>query len=883
VTAISCVNPGLISEHDHFVVNPIGRLHLRTDELFELTAAERPAEIAVTFAGRDLSYGALRTDVLALAARLQNLGVRPGTLVGICMDRCAEMVTALMATFKAGAAYLPLDPGFPPDRIAFMQEDARPLVVITQSHLVEKLPFTAAHVLCLDANPRGAESNGPREFSQPVGASIDGIAYVLYTSGSTGKPKGVQITHRSLTNMLLAIAGDIALTSADVVLATTTISFDISTFELFAPLITGSRLVVAPRAVAMDGKLLADAVKKESVTVLQATPAGWGVLLESGWSGAPGLKMLTAGEPLTRTLAGRLLERGAGLWNLYGPTETTVYSSGKRIFPGTKITVGPPLPNCTAYVLDENQQRLPVGAIGELYIGGVCVGAGYLNRPELNAEKFRLDPFSDAPGARLYRSGDLARLLPNGEIDVLGRADNQIKLRGYRIELEEVEAVLDSHPSIRKAVAKVVTLEGHDPALVAYVVLNDPGNSQQEEWRQHALRSLPWYMVPTFFQEVDSFLLTPNGKVDRKVLPAFTLPKVAPETAERQNGLEQVVLGYWRKYLQRPDIGLDHDFFLSGGHSLPAVRMLTAIETELKLKVSISHLLEAPTARKFSRLLIETKDSGARCIIAMQPEGSRPPIYLIHHMLGDLFIYHAMARLMAPDRPAYGIQPLDDLALTCQNCSIKNLATTYVKEIANRHTTGPIHLAGFSTGSTIAFEMARQFKELGFHVGLLALIDGVIDMEPPPMSPLRKRWRMARWKLRKISLKFNDEIAEGPRQFVMKRLRHLWLHHRLESLEKSATPNEATAEQTLFLAERAYKPEPFPGAALLVRFRDEAWDYGPDPLMGWSSLIQGGIEVVDLEGGHMSGMRPEGAPAMVAMLKLAMEKCEAASALRKAV
>ncbi len=435
---------------------------LRVDELFELTAKNRPDDIAVTFLEKSVSYGSLCTTTHELATRLQNLGVKPGTIVGVCMDRCVEMVAALLAIFKTGAAYLPLDPAFPADRIEFMQQDARPLVVVTQSHLREKFSFAAPHVLCVDADMPALEVSSVRKFSPPWDSSLDDIAYVLYTSGSTGKPKGVQISHRALTNLLIAVSNDIALTRSDVVLATTTISFDISTFEIFAPLIAGAHLVVAPRSVTIDGKLLAKAIREDAVTVLQATPAGWQVLLESGWEGQAGLKMLTAGEPLTRILAQRLLERGGELWNLYGPTETTVYATGIRIHKDTKITVGRPLANCTAYVLDEHRQRLPIGAVGELFLGGVCVGAGYLNRPELTAEKFLSDPFSSEPGARLYRTGDLARVLPTGEIDLLGRADNQIKLRGYRIELEEIEAVLDSHPSISKSVAKVVSVGDGD-------------------------------------------------------------------------------------------------------------------------------------------------------------------------------------------------------------------------------------------------------------------------------------------------------------------------------------------------------------------------------------------------------------------------------------
>jgi amino acid adenylation domain-containing protein len=856
---------------------------VRVDELFERKAQERPDDTAVTFLEKSVSYSSLCTTTHVLATRLQNLGVQPGTLVGVCMDRCMEMVAALLATFKTGAAYLPLDPAFPPDRIEFMQQDARPLVVVTQSHLREKFSFTGTHVLCIDEDMPAFEFSNLRTFSPPRDSSLDDVAYVLYTSGSTGKPKGVQITHRALTNMLFAVSKDVALTSSDVVLATTTISFDISTLEIFAPLIAGAHLVVAPRSVAIDGKLLARAIREQDVTVLQATPAGWQILLEAGWEGQAGLKMLTGGEPLTWILAQRLLERGAGLWNLYGPTEATVYATGKRIHKDTKITVGHPLANCTAYVLDEHQQRLPMGSIGELFLGGICVGAGYLNRPELTSEKFLADPFSSEPGARLYRTGDLARVLPTGEIDLLGRADNQVKLRGYRIELEEVEAVLDSHASISKSIAKVVNVGDDDQCLVAYVVPRDKNGVDEADLREHALRSLPWYMVPSSFAVVETFLLTPNGKVDRKALPAFQFPK--PLEVERgaeveEDCLELTVLHSWRTILNKPDIGLDHDFFQAGGHSLLAMRMLTEMNKKLSVRIPISHLVEAPTARKFAELLTQTKDVPGRYLVSMQLEGSLPPVYLIHHLLGDVLIYRPVASQFAPDRPVFGIQPPADLMDRPQPYSLQALAFDYVGEILKRQTAGPIHLAGFSSGSLIAFEMARQFENLGIEVGMLALIDGEIHAEGPRMPTAVKYAKLLARKLCKIAFKLEDELADGPKQFFMKRFRHLVLHSRVRALENSASNGQITMEQALLLAERAYKAEPYSGSALLIRFHDEAWEYGPDPLMGWSGLVKGGIDIVDLEGGHITGMSPVGAPTMVAGLRNSIDRCEAAISMR---
>ena len=519
--------------------------HARVEELFDLRAKESPEATAVTFLNTSMSYGALSDATKHLASRLRDLGVQPGTLVGICMDRSIEMVVALLATFRAGAAYLPLDPAFPKERIDFMQQDARPLVVLTQSHLREKCSATA-QVLCLDVEEVSqGEANLLAESLPPRASSLDDIAYVLYTSGSTGKPKGVQITQRALTNMLYVVSDDVGLNHSDIFLATATISFDISTFEIFAPLIAGARLVVAPREVAANGELLAKAISDSGATLLQATPAGWQVLLEAGWAGYPGLKMLTAGEPLNWMLAQRLLDRGASLWNLYGPTEATVYATGRRISKeDVRITVGRPLANYTTYVVDEHRHLLPIGAIGELLLGGIGVGAGYLNRPELTADRFVPDLFSGQPEARLYRTGDLARMLPNGEIDLLGRSDNQIKLRGYRIELEEIEASLDSHPGISKSVARVITTADGDQCLVAYVMPRDMNLVDEAGWKQHALRSLPSYMVPAAFVVMESFLLTPSGKLDRKALPAFQ-PSAPLGSEEGDETAEHTVEGWY--------------------------------------------------------------------------------------------------------------------------------------------------------------------------------------------------------------------------------------------------------------------------------------------------------------------------------------------------
>jgi amino acid adenylation domain-containing protein len=856
--------------------------HLRVDQLFQQRVEEDPDHAAITFNGKSITYRELSVHASSLAARLRSAGAGPGDLIGICMDRGIEMVSVMLAVFKTGGAYLPIDPAFPPDRIAFMLEDGRPLAVVTQSHLCEKLSFATTHVLCVDSLEAELDLEGAPEIPYPLECCLDDLAYVLYTSGSTGKPKGVQITHRALTNLLTGVIPCLPLEKADIFLATSTISFDISVFEIFAPLIAGAHLVVAPRSTTVSGELLADAIRTSGATLLQATPSGWRILLEAGWQGQPALKMITAGESLDRTLARRLLDRGAALWNLYGPTEATIYATGCKISKNdAKITIGGPLPNYTAYVLDRNRKRVPIGAIGELYIGGVGNARGYLNRPELTAEKFIPDLFNNDAG-RLYRTGDLARFWPDGQIELLGRADNQIKLRGYRIELEEIESLLDSHTAVRKSVVKVVELGEGDQRLIAYVVAQNSVAVSDAELREYAQCSLPAYMVPTAFVAVEAFALTPSGKVDRKALPvppALKLLAASLSPAILLDELELTILNCWESVLNVPHLNLDDNFFEIGGHSLLAVRVFAEISGRLNLKLPVSLLVEAPTPRKLADRIRKIQNSPGGCLVPMQTKGSLPSLYLIHHLFGDVLVYRTLAGCFEAERPVIGVQAPAGLADRSEPCSLESLAAEYVKELLEQQTAGPFHLAGFSSGSLLAFEMACQLTQAGHKVGLLALIDGDIKAPGPPLSRHARYTKIATRKACKIIFKFQDEIKEGPKQFVSKRLRYLRLLWRMRRLESSPTPSKTalTLEQTLLLAENSYRPRPYRGSALLLRFHDEAWKFGPDPLMGWTNLMEAGLEVVDFPGGHITGMGPMRASRLASVLRTRMEKAEAAA------
>ncbi|MDQ3897945.1 MAG: amino acid adenylation domain-containing protein, partial [Actinomycetota bacterium] len=435
-------------------------------ELVAAQVARRPDAPAVTFGRSTLTYAQLDERAERVARHLAGLGVGPEVLVGVHLQRSAEMVVALVAIARAGGAYVPLDPDFPGDRVAFMIDDCGARVIVSQSGLRAALPPSEALVVCLDERWRPARGS-------PNGGGPDDLAYVLYTSGSTGRPKGVAVPNRALVNLLTAIGARPGLGEDDVLVAVTTLSFDIAGVELWLPLVAGAHVVVASRDTASDPTLLMDLLDESGATVLQATPATWRMLVDAGWAGRAGLKALCCGEALPASLAGRLLDRGVELWNLYGPTETTVFSTGGRVTRGRPPTIGRPIANTTVYVLDPDLAPVPVGVAGELHIGGAGLARGYLGRPGLTAERFIADPFAPVPGGRLYRTGDVARWRPDGELEFLGRADHQVKIRGFRVECGEVEAVLEAHDGVRAAAVLAREDRPGDTRLVAYVVPAD--------------------------------------------------------------------------------------------------------------------------------------------------------------------------------------------------------------------------------------------------------------------------------------------------------------------------------------------------------------------------------------------------------------------------
>jgi amino acid adenylation domain-containing protein len=595
-------------------------------DLFEAQVARTPAAPAVSFAGETLSYRELNRRANQLAHALRELGVAPGILVGIYMERSQDMLVALLGVLKAGGAYVPLDPAYPRERVSYMLQDSGTTILLTQQALLGTLPEPAPRVVCVDA--RSSEAGAARDVDPPRTVGPDDLAYVIYTSGSTGRPKGVQVTHRGLVNFLSSMRRQPGVSERDTLLSVTTLSFDIAGLELYLPLIAGGRVVLASRDEAADGQMLLGKLKAFDVTMMQATPATWRLLLETEWEMRDSLKVLCGGESLTRDLADRLLERGASLWNLYGPTETTIWSTLAKVEAGGPVTIGRPIANTRVHVLDGQGARVPVGVAGELCIGGDGLARGYLKRPELTAERFVPDAFGPERGARLYRTGDLARYLPDGGIEWLGRGDHQVKLRGYRIELGEIESLLGGHPEVRAAVAVLREDVPGDPRLTGYVVPREPRAEPSDEGaaqpglasrlRAHLRESLPDFMVPATFVLLDGLPLTPNGKVDRKALPKPEERSSAAVYVEPETDTDRTIAAVWQEVLRLERVGLHDNFFDFGGHSLLLMQVQGRLRRVLSRDIPIVELFRHPTVASLSRYLREGPDGQG----GPRPDGS---------------------------------------------------------------------------------------------------------------------------------------------------------------------------------------------------------------------------------------------------------------------
>ena len=565
-----------------------------TSQLFMEQARIRPAAPALVFEGLTLSYGELDRRSSSLAAFLLGQGIGHGSLVGIYMERSVDLVVSLLAVMKTGAAYVPMDPTYPAERIAYMLSDTDLPLVLTQSSLRRNIPDCGPTIIALDEiwdTVSATHNDGP--FDR---ATIDGLTYVIYTSGSTGKPKGVQVRHRAVTNLLCSMARTPGFTEHDKLLAVTTISFDIAALEIYLPLITGGVVELAPASVASDGFELRRRIEESRPTVMQATPATWQMLRAAGWAGDSDLRVFCGGEALPRDLASYLVPLVKEVWNLYGPTETTIWSSISSVKMDRKVTIGRPIANTRFYVLDRSLRLVPPGVPGELYIGGDGVSAGYLHRPELTAERFLPCPFAK-DDSLMYGTGDLVRVLASGNVEYLQRVDRQVKLHGYRIELGEIEHVLLEYPSVHEAVVIVREDTAGDRRLVAYIMTApESGELPTPGIRRFLKSSLPEYMIPGVFVAIDRVPLTPNGKVDYKALPQPSAAIERGESVQPMNGTtEESIASIWRSVLGHERFGPADSFFEVGGNSLLVMEVVKRLRDEFREPMTTVDIFAHPT------------------------------------------------------------------------------------------------------------------------------------------------------------------------------------------------------------------------------------------------------------------------------------------------
>lgn len=564
------------------------RTDILVHELIREQALARPDATALICGQQRLSYRELERHSEDLARELTGRGAGPDCLIGIYLERSIDMVVAVLATLKAACAYIPLDPSYPHDRLRFIVDDAKPALLLAKPG-AEGI-FGGIQIV----HPMGRATDEQLEL--PVVESVQ-LAYVIYTSGSTGTPKGVAVTHGNLLNFILAMRASLPLDRSDKVLCLTSLSFDIAGLELFLPLCFGAGIVLATRDDAADPGRLWQLIREQRITLAQATPATWRLLLDYGWEAQASLKVLCGGEALPSALATQLLDHSESVWNMYGPTETTIWSAMRRMHPGQpQNLIGTPIGNTQIYILDPERRPVPLGVTGEIYIGGSGVARGYLNRPELTAERFLPDPFSGQPAARLYQTGDLGRYLPSGDIQFLGRNDFQVKIRGYRIEPGEIEARLAACPGVAQALVLAREDVPGDARLVAYLVAQDGHPLKPAALREALLAQLPDYMVPAAFVTLEAYPLTPNGKINRLALRAPDVLALAVRVYQEPEGEhERAVAVLWQQLLQLEQVGRHDDFFGLGGHSLLAVQLVTRLRERFGIDLPLRSVFELPT------------------------------------------------------------------------------------------------------------------------------------------------------------------------------------------------------------------------------------------------------------------------------------------------
>ncbi len=868
---------------------------------FEDQAKRFPERLAVCHEGRSLTYEELNATANQLAYELIARGVKPDAPVGICLERSLDMIVALLAVLKSGGAYLPLDPGYPVDRLKFKLKDAGVHVLVSREELVKRLLIEAPSIVCMDRDrsylARHSQNNPEVEIS------LSNLAYVIYTSGSTGKPKGVMIEHRAASHFVQAAIANYAVTSSDCVLQFGSISFDLAVEEIFTCLSAGGRLQLRNEEMLSTPARFFQCCEGWRVTILDLPTAYWHQLMSEMAHSACRLPasvrlVIIGGE---RVLPGmvktwcRLVGDYPRLFNSYGPTETTVVATGHWIggdsLARADVPIGRPLANAEVYVLDSAMQPVPMGVPGELYIGGRSVARGYLNRPELTARAFTVNPLQPGSRGRLYKSGDKVRFLHDGNLEFLGRMDNQVKIRGFRIELGEIESALLRFPGVRETIVVALPDGTGSQRLNAYLVPQSGQSVSVQGVKEFLKESLPAYMVPAGVITLPSLPLTPNGKVDVRALPSAidfedseslsSAAETAPKTP-----VEEKLISIWSTVLNAPKIGIDDRFFDLGGHSLQAVQIMTRIRREFGVDLPLSALFQSPSVAEMSaRLMKVGMGTSWSPLVPFQVLGAKLPFFAIHGGHGEVLFYKALSENLGGDQPFYALRAIGNDYPGMAHQSVGEMARCYVEAIRRVQPKGPYRIGGASFGGIVAFEMAQQLDAAGEEIDRLVLFDagGFCEFTKPlplatrclnllryiPQYGIQETWHRLRVRLLRCFM--SDSVVEFYRA-----------NGTLPQQSSEAiTSWEAVWKANLAAADR-YVPSEYAGEITLIRARDDGnylwFDCHPD--YGWGGYARGGIVGYDVPGTHI-GMFQEPYVKELARTMAALLSVEGGSTLRK--
>lgn len=864
----------MLSEQERALLLSLGRGPQRawpTNVSYPVLFAERwpnwADQIALVDGERQMTYRELNAESNRIAHFLTRLDVEPEARVAICLQRRWEQMALMLGCWKAGIAYLPVDPAYPPDRIAYMLADSQSRLIFTSPALRHLFSTNDLPVLLVEEKPWLHESD--QDPTQDGHA--DKLAYVIYTSGSTGKPKGVGIEHRQLLNHNLSVIEEYGLRPKDRVLQFASTSFDLSIEEIFPTWLAGGRLVLRTEAALQSLDTFFEWIARQGITVLNLPTAYWHecvIALQNRPLPACVRRVIIGGEKAQEGALAEWIQHAPPdvvLFNSYGPTETTVTATLFRVQGKTapksalkEFPIGRTLANCEAYVVDRSGELAPTGMAGELWIGGAQVGRGYLGRPELTADKFIPNPWG--PG-RVYKTGDLARWSAHGQLLFVGRVDDQVKVRGFRIELGEVISTLRSCAGVQDAAAMVREDIPGQQRLVGYLAGTDPGIG--ERVRTELRARLPEYMVPSIIVVLERLPKTPNGKLDRKALPA---PAHSARGATRapRDPLEQQLARLWEKVLGINQVGIDDNFFDLGGHSLVAIRLFAAIEKAFGRKFPLATLFEAPTVERMAAIIRhEGWTPSWSCLVPIQPAGNKPPFYCIHGVGGNIVEYLHLARYLGKDQPFFGIQAQGLDGRKPWLFRVEDMARVYIEEIKAFQPTGPYYFGGSSFGGMVAYEMAQQLRARGDTVGLLVFFDTYGPNYPsflPGTARLRELWyeqydrihmhlenlRLLEWRgRREYVLEKMGKIVSNGRKIIRRHIKNIrkWWNERLHPLEirqVRQAGNRASDE---------YRPAPYDGRVIIFRATHQPSGIHQDRTLGWAPYVKH-LEVYDTPGHH---------------------------------